>query len=404
MAAGAGDVRGGELRPPGLVLHADGVAAQVDGLDQGGADAAHRVGDQVPGLAVAGDRGGGDRGQHLGGVGGGGGQVPAAALGPGVLLGGRPHRQRRGRVPCPGAGWRGRAGDRAGGGGQLIAGSSGLGEHEQVAVDAGADGRGAGGLVRAGGARGAGGELAAGDGGVQGDDVLGVDEPGGAGGGDDLARVIAQPGRAGGAGGDDGQDAAGPQHPLARRVQHAAAGAAAPGDGQGGLPRFRAAGLQQQARAAGPGLRQRARRRAEVLVQACAGRVAGGRAGEQPEDPAAGCGGRGQERPGPGGGDDDQLARPGERRDDMRGLRAGTRHRAGAAAPDADRHADPRASRPCRAADRRYPPGRTRRAVRALGPREVLGVTWAAGPAATADPLTLRKSGFRGLFSRPAAK
>jgi hypothetical protein len=118
-------------------------------------------------------------------------------------------------------------------------------------------------------------ELAVGDGGVQGDDVLGVDEPGGAGGGDDPGWVIAQPGRAVGAGGDDGQDAAGPQHPLARRVQHAAAGAAAAGDGQGRLPRFRAAGLQQQGGPASPGLCQRARRRAEVLVQACAGRVAG---------------------------------------------------------------------------------------------------------------------------------
>ena len=98
LAAGVGDVRGGELGPPGLVLHADGVAAQVDRLDQGGADAAHRVGDQVPRLAVAGDGGGGDRGQHLGGVGGGGGQVPAAALRAGVGLGGRPDRQRRRRV------------------------------------------------------------------------------------------------------------------------------------------------------------------------------------------------------------------------------------------------------------------------------------------------------------------
>ena len=50
------------------------------------------------------------------------------------------------------------------------------------------------------------------------------------------------------------------------------------------------------------------------------------------------------------------------------------------------------------------PPGRARRAVRAPGPRDLLGVAWAAGPAATADPLTLKKSGFRGLFSRPAAK
>jgi hypothetical protein len=102
---------------------------------------------------------------------------------------------------------------------------------------------------------------------VQGDDVLGVDEPGGAGGGDDLARVIAQPAGPGRAGGQDGQHAAGPQHPLARRVQHAA-GPAAPSDDQGGLPRLRTAGLQQQARAADPDLRQRARRRAEVLVQA----------------------------------------------------------------------------------------------------------------------------------------
>ena len=52
-------------------------------------------------------------------------------------------------LSCPG---RGRCGVR----GWLIAGSSGLGEHEQVAVDAGADGRGAGGLVRAGGVWGAG--------------------------------------------------------------------------------------------------------------------------------------------------------------------------------------------------------------------------------------------------------
>ena len=155
VAAGVGDVRGGEVRPPGLVLHADGVAAEVDGLDQGGADAAHRVGDQVPGLAVAGDRGGGDRGQHLGGVGGGGGQVPAAALGPGVLLGGRPDRQRQAPVLSGRAlAWPGRGG--AGGGGESSGGSSGLGEHEQVAVDAGADDRGAGGLVRAGGAWGPG--------------------------------------------------------------------------------------------------------------------------------------------------------------------------------------------------------------------------------------------------------
>ena len=54
VAAGVGDVGGGEPRPPGLVLHAERVAAEVDGLDQGGADAAHRVGDQVAGLRCSG--------------------------------------------------------------------------------------------------------------------------------------------------------------------------------------------------------------------------------------------------------------------------------------------------------------------------------------------------------------
>ena len=96
VAAGVGDVGGGDAGPAVLVLDAEAVAAEVDGLDQGGADAAHRVGDQVPGLGVAGDGGGGDGGQHLGRVGGRGGQVPAAALGAGVALGGRPHRQRAG--------------------------------------------------------------------------------------------------------------------------------------------------------------------------------------------------------------------------------------------------------------------------------------------------------------------
>jgi hypothetical protein len=66
LAAGAGHVGGGEAGPAFLVLDAEAVAAEVDRLDQGGADAAHRVGDQVAGLGVAGDRGGGDGGQHLG--------------------------------------------------------------------------------------------------------------------------------------------------------------------------------------------------------------------------------------------------------------------------------------------------------------------------------------------------
>ena len=83
-------------------------------------------------------------------------------------------------------------------------------------------------------------------------------------------------GWAGRAGGDQGQDAAGPQHPLACRVQHAAAGAATPGDDQGGLPRFRAASLQQQGGAAGLGLRQRAPGRVEVSPGAARPRQAAG--------------------------------------------------------------------------------------------------------------------------------
>lgn len=70
LAAGVGDVRGGDGGPAVLVLDADGVAAEVDCFDQGGADAAHGVGDQVAGAGVAGDGGGGDGGQHLGRVGG----------------------------------------------------------------------------------------------------------------------------------------------------------------------------------------------------------------------------------------------------------------------------------------------------------------------------------------------
>jgi hypothetical protein len=131
-------------------------------------------------------------------------------------------------------------------------------------VGAGVNGRGASPLARAGGAARAGGDLAAADGAVQGDDVLGVDEPGGAGPADRLAGVIARPPRAGGAGGDDGQHPAGPQHPLARREQRARSGSrltaagpgrlVVPGDGQGRLPGLRVPGLQEQGRAAGPDL------------------------------------------------------------------------------------------------------------------------------------------------------
>jgi hypothetical protein len=66
--------------------------AEVDGLDQGGADAAHRVEDQVAGLAVGGDGLAGDGREHLGWMGGRSGQVSAGSLAGGGLLGGWPHR------------------------------------------------------------------------------------------------------------------------------------------------------------------------------------------------------------------------------------------------------------------------------------------------------------------------
>src|SRR5450755_2662265 len=53
-------------------------------------------------------------------------------------------------------------------------------------------------------------------------------------------------------------------------------------------------------------------------------------------------------------------------------------------------------SRPCRAADRRSPPGRARRAVRAPGPTDLVGVTWAAGPAANRRSADIKEIGFPG--------
>ena len=44
----------GKMGPAGLVFHAEPVAAEVDRFDEGGADAAHRVGDQVPGFGCSG--------------------------------------------------------------------------------------------------------------------------------------------------------------------------------------------------------------------------------------------------------------------------------------------------------------------------------------------------------------
>ena len=93
LGAGVGDVGPGQLGPLRLVLDADGVTAEVDGLDEGRADAGHRVEDQVAGLGVGGDGPGGDGGEHLGRVVPGDLDVAAGALGAGVALGGGPHRE-----------------------------------------------------------------------------------------------------------------------------------------------------------------------------------------------------------------------------------------------------------------------------------------------------------------------
>ena len=87
------DVGVGDVGPAGLVLHANGVAAGVDGLDEGGADAAHRVEDQVAGFGVGLDGVGGDRRQHPRRVLDRVGYVAAAALGRSGLLGGDPDGQ-----------------------------------------------------------------------------------------------------------------------------------------------------------------------------------------------------------------------------------------------------------------------------------------------------------------------
>lgn len=82
-AGGAGEVEVGlgDVDPVRLVLHPEGAAAEMDGLDEGGADPAHRVEHQIAGLGVVGDGVRGDRGQHFGRVRGRLGGVAAGALG-----------------------------------------------------------------------------------------------------------------------------------------------------------------------------------------------------------------------------------------------------------------------------------------------------------------------------------
>ena len=225
---------------------------------------------------------------------------------------------------------------------------------------------------------GAGDELAAADGGVHNDDVLGVDQPGGAGRGDDLAGQVVQPaGRRWGW--RSGRRArrrvpapAGRRHtaPAGSVPQQPGAGAAAAGDRERGLPSGRLPGRQQPSR--GP-------------VQ---------------HPPPGGCGG--SDHRGLAVGDGDQIPGPGERRDDLGGrrwagvpgaaLRSAAVH-GGQAHPDADGHPNPGAV--CAAAGGlggMAGPDRPEAGRRVIHRRLV--------PRAAAFPLTLKKSGFRGLFSR----
>jgi hypothetical protein len=59
------EVSAGEPRPALLELDAESVAAEADRLEQRGADAAHRVDDEVAGVAVGADRAPRQFGQHL---------------------------------------------------------------------------------------------------------------------------------------------------------------------------------------------------------------------------------------------------------------------------------------------------------------------------------------------------
>ena len=52
LGGGEADAVGGQRRPAGLVFDADAVPSEVHGLNEGGADAGHRVGDEVAGVGV----------------------------------------------------------------------------------------------------------------------------------------------------------------------------------------------------------------------------------------------------------------------------------------------------------------------------------------------------------------
>ena len=94
LLPGVEDVPGGDRRPLRFELDADRAAAEMDRLDERGPDPAHRIEDELAGLAVAADRLARERGQHLARMGGRGGEVAVPSLHAAGRLRDRPHRQR----------------------------------------------------------------------------------------------------------------------------------------------------------------------------------------------------------------------------------------------------------------------------------------------------------------------
>ena len=227
--------------------------------------------------------------------------------------------------------------------------------------------------------------------------------------------------RCGGAGGDDREDPAGPQHPLAGGIHQRRVRPSPPGSGlpaqqpapwQPVMARAACAGVgvpggQQQGRAAGPqpgerpGRRVR-RARSPAIARpsrtgAGSGRGQAGRRPRRPRSPPREPSGAATRSPGRENAAMTLAAARGGDRPGARPVRAAAR--GGQARPDAQRHAGtcpagPRGRRArCRAR-----PGRAARQARG----RCEGVTWRLVPRAAAFSLTFTEIGFAGPFFTPA--
>lgn len=99
LAGGESGVGTGNRGPAGFIFHADGMTGEVRGFHTAGPNATHRIKNQIAGPGERRDDVTGERGQHFRRMGGGRRTVPVGALATGVLLTGRPHRQRPDRLP-----------------------------------------------------------------------------------------------------------------------------------------------------------------------------------------------------------------------------------------------------------------------------------------------------------------